>query len=167
MGWEHGSKTSPGSPRVPRVTGGQRCHLGHRCHQGHLGTWVWRPLSPRRAPAALSTSSLCCRPPACLGSTKERGGQQGWSGGGGVFGGAQEHPPAQQKGRGVHKTHPAALGPPAPICNPPTAKRGHSPPCPPLQERHLRRLRKDPPAVTKAQRPVQRVMMKMGPRLAA
>lgn len=28
-------------------------------------------------------------------------------------------------------------------------------------------LQKEPPAVTKAQRPVQRVMMKMGPRLAS
>lgn len=55
-----------------------------------------------------------------------------------------------------NKTHPA------PSQQPPKVT-----PYSPLHERHLRTLWKEPPAVLKAQRPVQSVRMRMGPRLAS
>lgn len=117
-------------------------------------------------------------------------GEQGCFGGGGPvcgFTGApisqETQAPVRQQGNGYRQdpssTIPAALGPPAPVSNSPQHLKGDRDPpakppvlhlCPPsphLQERHLRMLRKDPPAVKKAQRPVQRVMMKIGTRLAS
>lgn len=117
-------------------------------------------------------------------------GEQGCFGGGGPacgFTGApvsqETQAPVRQQGNGYRQDPsspiPAALGPPAPVSNSPQhLKRDRNPPAKPsmlhwyppsprLQERHLRMLRKDPPAVKKAQRPVQRVMMKIGTRLAS
>lgn len=117
-------------------------------------------------------------------------GEQGCFGGGGPacgFTGApvsqETQAPVRQQGNGYRQDPsspiPAALGPPAPVSNSPQHLKGDRnppakpsmlhwyPPSPRLQERHLRMLRKDPPAVKKAQRPVQRVMMKIGTRLAS